>query len=285
MVSLGDFELLPIYRILIFQMNFVFVVPGQSQVIFINADGLLVFVEEVQVFPFEFIRHLEVATSGDVLLGQLCSWCVRNVVLDNGADSGGGFIREGVELVLFHFDNPHDVVPFDGDLVRGTVFNDDLAFLVIVDSDKGWDSCHCRRSWTMECRDICLIWVCFPIELRGDDAGCHGRNGNLFDRADSIHFFVGEFDLPGVHIVDQFVAVHEVDADDIVVELVDDVHWMGELLSFDVQVHFIDPERVHCVSRSGNAALCVGDLLGFLVPESSVEGSAVHAGDGCSSVE
>ncbi len=48
-----------------------------------------------------------------------------------------------------------------------------------------------------------------------------------------IHFFVGEFDLPCVDVVDQFVAVHEVDADDIVVELVDDVHRMGEFLSFD----------------------------------------------------
>ncbi len=60
------------------------------------------------------------------------SWRVRNVVLDNGANSGGGFIRERVELIFLHFDDPHDVVPFDGDLVRGTVFNDDLAVLVVV---------------------------------------------------------------------------------------------------------------------------------------------------------
>ena len=79
--------------------------------------------------------------------------------------------------------------------------------------------------------------------------------------------------------------MHEVDANDIVVELVDDVHWMGEFLSFDVQVHFIDPERVHCVSGSGDAALCIGNLFGFLVPKSGVEGSAVHAGDGRSCVE
>ena len=90
----------------------------------------------------------------------------------------------------------------------------------------------------MDCRNICFIGVCFPVELRGDDAGCHGRNGNLLGRADSIHFFVGEFDLPCVHVVDQFVSVHEVDADDIVVELVDDVHWMGEFLSFDVPVSY-----------------------------------------------
>ena len=137
----------------------------------------------------------------------------------------------------------------------------------------------------MDCRNICFIGVCFPVELRGDDAGCHGRNGNLLDRADSVHFLIGEFDLPCVHVIDQFVAVHEVDADDIVIELIDDIHWMGELLSFDVQVHFIDPERVHCVSGSSDTALSVGNLLGFLVPESGIEGSAVHAGYGCSSVE
>ena len=79
--------------------------------------------------------------------------------------------------------------------------------------------------------------------------------------------------------------MHEVDADDIVVELVDHVHRVGELLPLDVQVYLIDPERIHGVSGSGDAALRVGNLLGFLIPESSVERSAVHAGNGCSGVE
>ncbi len=43
------------------------------------------------------------------------------------------------------------------------------------------------------------------MELRGDDAGSHGRNCDLLGRADSVHFFVGELDLPCVHVVDQFV--------------------------------------------------------------------------------
>jgi len=47
-------------------------------------------------------------------------------------------------------------------------------------------------------------------------------------------FFFGEFDLPCVDVVDQFVAVHEVDANNVVVELVDDVHRVGELLPLDV---------------------------------------------------
>ena len=98
-------------------------------------------------------------------------------------------------------------------------------------------------------------------------------------------FGIGGLDLSRVHVIDQLVAVHEVDANDVVVEFVDDIHRVGELLSLDVQVHFIDPERIHCVSGSGDAALRVGNLLGFLVPESGVERSAVHAGDGRSSVE
>jgi hypothetical protein len=68
-VSLGNFKLLPIYRVLVFQVDLVFIVPGQSQVIFVYADGLLIFVKEIQIFSFELIRYLEVATSGDVLLG------------------------------------------------------------------------------------------------------------------------------------------------------------------------------------------------------------------------
>ena len=68
MVSLRDLELLPVYGVIVFQMNFVFIISGQSQVIFVDADCLLVSVEEVQIFPFEFLRHLEVATSGDVFL-------------------------------------------------------------------------------------------------------------------------------------------------------------------------------------------------------------------------
>jgi hypothetical protein len=60
---------------------------------------------------------------------------------------------------------------------------------------------------------------------------------------------------------------------------------MSELLSFDVQVYLVNPERVHCVPGGGDAALRVGNLLGFLIPESGVERLAVHAGDGRSSVE
>jgi hypothetical protein len=46
-----------------------------------------------------------------------------------------------------------------------------------------------------------------------DDAGGH----NLFGGADCVHFGVGESDLPRVHIVDQFVVVHEIGANNFVV--------------------------------------------------------------------
>ncbi len=166
---------------------------------------------------FEFIRDLEMAASGDVLLGQPGSRSVGNVVLDNGANSSSGFVRERVELVFLHFNDSQDVVPFDGDLIGSAVFNDAFAVLVAVNGDKGRDPCQSWCSWTMDCRDIGFVWVCVPIELRGDDAGGHGRNGDLFGSANCVHFFVGELDLPCVDVVDQFVAVHEVDANNVVV--------------------------------------------------------------------
>jgi hypothetical protein len=114
MVSLWDFELFPVYGILILQMDFVFVVFGQSQVVLVNADGLLVSVEEVQLLVLEFIRDLEMALSGNVLLGQPWSRSIGNVALDDGTDSGGGLVRERIELVFLYFNDSHDVVPLYG---------------------------------------------------------------------------------------------------------------------------------------------------------------------------
>ncbi len=198
-------------------MNFVLVVFSQSQVIFIDADGLLVSVEEVQILGLEFIQDLEMTASGNVLLYQPGSRSIWDVVLDNGANSSGSFVRERIELVFLYFNDTHDVVPFDGDLIGSAVLNDNFAVLVAVDGDKGRDPCQCWCSWAMDCHNICLVWMCVPVELRGDDAGGHGRNGDLFSSANCVHFFVGEFDLPCFDVIDQFVAVHEVDADNVVV--------------------------------------------------------------------
>jgi hypothetical protein len=136
-VSLWDFELFPVHWILILQMDFVLVVFGQSQVILVDADGLLIPLEEVQILGLEFIWDLEMAASGNVLLGQPGSRCVGDVVLDNGANSGGGFVCQRIELVFLHFNDSHDVVSFDGDLIGGTVLDDDFAVLVAVNGDQG----------------------------------------------------------------------------------------------------------------------------------------------------
>ncbi len=133
--------------------------------------------------------------------------------------------------------------------------------------------------------DVRFVWVRVPVELCRDDAGGHCRNGDLFGGANGIHLFVGKFDLPCVDVVDQFVLVHKVDANDVVVQLFDDIHQVCELLPFNIEIYFIDPNGIHCVSGSGDAALRVGNFPQFLISKCGVEGSAVHASDGCSCVE
>jgi hypothetical protein len=70
-VSFWDFELFSVYRIFIFQVNFVFVISYQSQVIFVHADGLLMYEKEVQILSLEFVPNLEIATPCNVVSGQL----------------------------------------------------------------------------------------------------------------------------------------------------------------------------------------------------------------------
>jgi hypothetical protein len=70
-VSFWNFKLFPVHRIFILQVDFEFVIPGQSQVIFVGADGLLIFEQEVQVLSLEFVRNLEIAMPGNVFSGQL----------------------------------------------------------------------------------------------------------------------------------------------------------------------------------------------------------------------
>ncbi len=133
--------------------------------------------------------------------------------------------------------------------------------------------------------DVRFVWVRVSVELCRDDAGGHCRNGDLLGGANGIHFLVGKLDLPRVDVVDQCVAVHEVDANNVVVQLIDDIHQMGELLPLDIEIYFIDPDGINCVPGGGDAALRIGNFLQFLVSKCSVEGSAVHASDGCSCVK
>ncbi len=136
----------------------------------------------------------------------------------------------------------------------------------------------------MDRGDVRLVWVCVPVEFCRDDTGGHCRN-DLFGGTNGVHLFIGKFDLSGVHIVDQFIAVHEVDANDVVVQLFDNVHRVSEFLSFDIEVYFIDSNGIHCVSGSGDAALRVCDFLELLVSNCGIERYAVHASDSRSCVE
>jgi len=113
--------------------------------------------------------------------------------------------------------------------------------------------------------------MCLPIELGGDHALGHCQNCHLLRCANCVHLGIGKFDLPGFCMVDQFVAVHKIDADDIVVQFGDHIHWVGELSSFDPEVHFVNPYGVHCISGCGDAALSVGDLPWFLCSKCSIK--------------
>ena len=56
-----DFELFSIDRILRFEVDFMIEIFGESQVIFVNAESVLVFAQNVQVTLMEFLWNLKVA--------------------------------------------------------------------------------------------------------------------------------------------------------------------------------------------------------------------------------
>ncbi len=135
-MSLRDFELFSVDCIFIFEMDPMLVGPGQPQVIFVHADGILVLKKDVQVPILEFLRNLQVAPLENVISGKSSPGSVWNVTFDGSADFSRSLVREWVHLVFFHFHDAHDVVPFDGDFVQGTVLNVNLAVLVAVDADQ-----------------------------------------------------------------------------------------------------------------------------------------------------
>ncbi len=93
------------------------VVFGQSQIVLVQADGLLVLEENVHVSVLEFFRNLEVASFGNVVSSEFGPGSARDVAFDGGADVGCGLIREEVYLVFLDLYEAHDVIPFDGDLI------------------------------------------------------------------------------------------------------------------------------------------------------------------------
>ncbi len=94
---------------------------------------------------------------------------------------------------------------------------------------------------------ISFVHVSFSVEFRGDNAGGHGQNGHLFCGTNRVHLGVRKFHLSGINVVDQLVAVHEVNANDVVIQFGDDVHWVRKFSPFDPQVHLVDPDGVHCI--------------------------------------
>ncbi len=70
MLSLRDFELLSVDWILCFEVNFVFEVLGQTQVIIVNAQGILMLAQNVQISVLELIQNLQVAWSLDLISGK-----------------------------------------------------------------------------------------------------------------------------------------------------------------------------------------------------------------------
>jgi hypothetical protein len=75
------------------------------------------------------------AASCDLVSGELGPGSVQDVSLDGRTDVCCAIICEGIKLVFFNLHDAHDVVSLDGDLLRSTVLNDDLAVLVPVDAD------------------------------------------------------------------------------------------------------------------------------------------------------
>ncbi len=60
-MCLQDLKLLPVDWILHFEVDFVLEILGQAQVIFVNAESVLVFAQDIQVSFLEFLQYLQMA--------------------------------------------------------------------------------------------------------------------------------------------------------------------------------------------------------------------------------
>jgi len=68
-VGFWDFELLPVDRILIFEVDFVFKILGETQVIFVDAKSVLVFAQYIQILFMKFLWNLEMTPSSNLFPG------------------------------------------------------------------------------------------------------------------------------------------------------------------------------------------------------------------------
>jgi len=57
-VGLRNFALFLIHQIIVFEVYFVFKICGKPEVIFINTDGFLVFMEHIYIFLSVFTGHI-----------------------------------------------------------------------------------------------------------------------------------------------------------------------------------------------------------------------------------
>jgi hypothetical protein len=67
-MSLRYLELFLVDWLIVFEVNPVFVISGQSIVVFVEADGLLMFEQYIDVSLSEFVRYLQVTLSGNLVL-------------------------------------------------------------------------------------------------------------------------------------------------------------------------------------------------------------------------
>ncbi len=68
MMSLRYFEFFLIDWFVIFEVNSVLVIFCQPKVIFVEADGLLMLEQDVNVSLSEFVQNLQVTPSGNLVL-------------------------------------------------------------------------------------------------------------------------------------------------------------------------------------------------------------------------
>jgi len=68
MMSLRYLELFLVDWLIVFEVNPVFVISGQSKAVFVEADGLLMFEQYIDVSLSEFVRYLQVTLSGNLVL-------------------------------------------------------------------------------------------------------------------------------------------------------------------------------------------------------------------------
>jgi hypothetical protein len=86
-VGLRNFELFSVDRILRFEVYFVLEILRESKVVFVNAESVLVFAQDIQIAFMKLLWNLEVAPPSDLVSGQsfpLHFWKAVVYVLANG---------------------------------------------------------------------------------------------------------------------------------------------------------------------------------------------------------